>query len=123
MPVRSLNSSVIRWPNREQIEAALQKWSERSINQNDTVLAMGYFGSYARNEAGVGSDLDVVMIVASSDEPTYRRSLQWDFRAIPIPVEVLVYTLAEWQQFAANPTRMYTTLMQETVWLKKTSKY
>lgn len=118
MPVRSLNSSIVRWPAREMVEAAMQQWIATHLAQNSTVLAIGYFGSYARGEAGVGSDLDVVMIVAESDLPFWQRAMNWDFRSIPVPVELLVYTLTEWQQLSDRQPRFWQTLTQETVWLK-----
>jgi len=118
MPVRSLNSSVMRWPNRDEVDAALREWTKTNVGKNSAVMAIGYFGSYARDEAGVGSDLDVVMILSESNTPFEQRAIDWDFQSIPVPVEVLVYTLAEWQQLPDKQPRFYQTLMQETVWLK-----
>lgn len=118
MPVRSLNSSVMRWPNRNVVDAAIQEWTKTNVSENSAVMAIGYFGSYARDKAGVGSDLDVVMILSESNIPFNQRAIDWDFQSIPVPVEVLVYTLAEWQRLQDNQPRFYQTLMQETVWLK-----
>jgi predicted nucleotidyltransferase len=81
-------------------------------------IAIGYFGSYARGDAGVGSDLDVVIILKESAAPFSQRSQQWDFLNIPVPVEAQVYTQAEWQQLAVNQPRFYETLSRETVWLR-----
>mgnify|MGYP000456862637 FL=1 len=61
MPVRSLGSSVLRWPSREEVEEALKAWLSR--HPIPGLLAAGYFGSYARGEAGVGSDLDLLLLV------------------------------------------------------------
>jgi uncharacterized protein len=98
MPVRSLNSSIMRWPNREEVDAASRQWVNTYVVDDSVVVAIGYFGSYARDEAGVGSDLDVVMIVTEHDRPFEQRATNWDFRSIPVPVEALIYTKAEWQQ-------------------------
>jgi uncharacterized protein len=117
MPVRSLNSSIMRWPDRESVDAAIRQWAI-PVDDNPTVIAIGYFGSYARGDAGVGSDLDVLMIVTESDRAFEQRAIEWDLQAIPVPVEVLIYTRSEWQQLPEQQPRFYQTLKQETVWLK-----
>jgi hypothetical protein len=81
------------------------------------MVAIGYFGSYARGDAGVGSDLDVIVILSTCELPFTQRSTLWDFLAIPVPVEAQVYTGTEWQQLAVNQPRFFHTLTQETVWL------
>lgn len=53
MPVRSLGSSVLRWPSREEVEEALKAWLSR--HPIPGLLAAGYFGSYARGRQGWGA--------------------------------------------------------------------
>jgi hypothetical protein len=118
MPVRSLNSSVMRWPSRAEVDRAARDWVATTVVADANVLAAGYLGSYARDQAGIGSDLDWVMVVSHSDEPFHRRSLEWRFDPIPVPVEPLVYTRTAWERLAMASTRMYRTLMAETVWIK-----
>ncbi len=121
MPVQSSNSWIRRWPSRAEVDSALRQWVATSEAELATVLALGYFGSYARDQAGPGSDLDVLIIVADSGFPFHQRSSGWNFLAIPVPVEVLVYTWVEWQQLAHSQPRFYNTLLQETVWLRTLS--
>jgi len=47
---------------------------------------------------GVGSDVDLVVIVASSDERPERRSLAFDASELPVPADILVYTVDEWDR-------------------------
>ena len=61
MPVRSLNSSVLKWPRREEVEEALLSWVEKEKRKNPDILRIGVFGSYNTPFWGVGSDLDVVV--------------------------------------------------------------
>lgn len=105
MPVRSLNSCVLIWPNREQVLQALQEWAEKAKAQDPKLLRVGYFGSYARGDWGVGSDLDVILILTQSDLPFERRAAEFDLTTLPVPVDVLVYTAAEWQQLTARHGR------------------
>lgn len=62
MPVRSSSSSLLRWPDREAVHTALEAWAREEAAEEPRLRRMGYFGSYARDEWGVGSDLDVVLI-------------------------------------------------------------
>jgi len=97
MPVRSLSSSVLRWPDAQTIVAALHSWAEKVARERRAVRRIGYFGSYARGDWGVGSDLDLVIVVESSEQPFERRAAAWDTSGLPVPTDVLVYTEAEWR--------------------------
>jgi hypothetical protein len=48
MPVRSLNSSVMQWPDRPIVEAALRTWAANCFTPDMNNLVLGYFGSYAQ---------------------------------------------------------------------------
>lgn len=115
MPVRSLNSSVLKWPDAEEVDTAVRKWAEAELRNRQDVLAIGYFGSYARGDWGVGSDLDVIIIVESSDQLFIRRSVGWDATRLPVPTDILVYTKEEWQSISEK--RFYQVVMQEAVWI------
>jgi predicted nucleotidyltransferase len=80
-------------------------------------VRLGYHGSYARNEWGVGSDLDLVAVVTHTDTPFHRRGLEWDLTALPVPTEILVYTEDEWRRLQVEGARFARTLAGQTVWL------
>src|SRR5882672_9764408 len=105
MPVRSLNSSVLVWPNRSQVDNAVRRWAADVAAARPEVRRLGYFGSYARGDWGVGSDLDLIAIVATSCEPRERRGLGWDTSTLPVPADLLIYTEAEWQQLETEQGR------------------
>jgi uncharacterized protein len=117
MPVRSLNSSVFKWPDRGQVNAAVRQWAEKAVNRRDGIIKLGYFGSYARGDWGVGSDLDLVAVVDHATEPFERRSWSWDLSRLPVPAELLVYTSKEWESLRKEGVRFARTLEQETVWV------
>src|SRR5439155_22751797 len=73
LPVRSLSSSVVVWPDRAAVESALRRWAEEAARIRRELVSVGYFGSYARDDWGVGSDLDVVLVVAGGGLPVGRR--------------------------------------------------
>lgn len=117
MPVRSLNSSVIKWPPGKKVEESLNQWSNRLTKERDDVVRIGYFGSYANGNWGVGSDLDVIIILEESDEPFERRGAYFDTSAIPVPVELLVYTREEWKKMEKENVSFYDSVSDEIIWL------
>ena len=56
MPVRSLNSSVLKWPDGATVRASLERWTQEMISSKPGVIRLGYIGSYARDEWGVGNN-------------------------------------------------------------------
>jgi uncharacterized protein len=118
MPVRSFGSQVLCWPDREAVVAALTTWSTRLRDSRPDVLRVGYFGSYARGDWGVGSDLDVVLVVEDSDEAPLRRPLAFDTIAgFPTPVDLLVYTAEEWRALSTDADPFARRLTTEVVWI------
>ena len=117
MPVRSLHSSVLKWPNREKVHEALQDWAAAVGRENEHVARVGYFGSYARGDWGVGSDLDVVILVSRTDRLFERRAMDFDVTGLPVPADVLVYTKAEWAKMQPEESRHAANMQRETVWV------
>ncbi len=114
MPVRFLHSSVLKWPTKEEVEEALKKWVQREKTHHPNILRIGYFGSYARSSWGVGSDLDVIILVANSDKPFYERPRDFDATELPVPVDLLVYTLEEFHKLKGSFAQV---LQSETIWV------
>ena len=117
MPVRSLNSSVLKWPHRETVDRAVRTWAVAECERHSRLNRLGYFGSYARGDWGVGSDLDLVAILSESLEPFERRNLSWNLHPLPVPAELLVYTEQEWERFRRENFQFFRTLERETVWV------
>ncbi|MDP8928578.1 MAG: hypothetical protein M3O70_08410 [Actinomycetota bacterium] len=57
MPVRSLSSPVLRWPDAPTVDAALGRWALDLAGKRPEVERIGYFGSYAHGSWGVGSNV------------------------------------------------------------------
>ncbi len=117
MPVRSSNSSVFRWPDRETVDAAVRAWAREEAARRPELLRLGYFGSYARGDWGPGSDLDLVAVVRESDLPFERRAAAWDVLSLPVHADLLVYTVREWEALQARGGRFARVLADETVWV------
>jgi predicted nucleotidyltransferase len=108
---------VLKWPDRRAVEQALAAWAAREQPRHPGLVRLGWFGSYARGDAGVGSDLDLVAVVESSAEPFERRALAWDLSSLPVPAEILVYTRDEWQRLEREGGRFARALRSDARWL------
>jgi predicted nucleotidyltransferase len=117
MPVRPLGQSVFRWPDAETVLAAARQWAERLAASDSGVLAVGCFGSYARGQAGVGSDLDLIVIVGGDSAAVDPRSDVWAVERLPVPTDRLVYTVAQWDDLRESDSRFWRTLAREARWL------
>lgn len=116
MPVRSLRSSVLRWPDAQTVDRAVRRWAERMGSERADLLQVGYFGSYARGDWGVGSDLDLVVVVARCESPFERRGGGWDTGGLPVPADLLVYTAEEWRRLTEEQG-FQGQIAEEAVWV------
>jgi predicted nucleotidyltransferase len=60
------------------------------------VSSIGYAGSYARGNWGVGSDVDLIILVTVTEAALTERARSFDATRLPVPADVLVYTEREW---------------------------
>lgn len=117
MPVKSLNSSVLKWPDKDAVDHAAKTWAAREAERRPQLKRLGYFGSYARGDWGVGSDLDLVAVVSESSAPFETRSRDWDLNRLPVPADIVVYTASEWNAMEQEGGRFIRMLQRETVWV------
>lgn len=117
MPVRSLSSSVFKWPDLKTVQQAVQAWAGELAQSHPSIVRVGYFGSYARGDWGVASDLDLILIMDRCEQPFWRRSLEIDCARLPVPVDLLIYSQEEWQAMAARGERFYRMVAHEVTWV------
>jgi predicted nucleotidyltransferase len=115
MPVRPFGT-VLRWPDRETVDRAVRAFGAEAAEAGLRVVRVGYFGSYARGDWGVGSDVDVVVILEASDERFERRALAYDLGGVPVPADLFVYTVAEWDRMSADGG-LPMTVADEVIWV------
>ena len=116
MPVRSLNSPVFKWPDQKTVDQAVRSWSIEQALHRPALKRLGYFGSYARGNWGVGSDLDLIAVVDDTSEPFERRLLNWELNNLPVPADILVYTLMEWKEIQKRSDKFSRMLNSEVIW-------
>lgn len=115
MPVRSLSSSVLKWPGPEEVHAAVRKWVEGLVAREGSIVRrVGYVGSYARGDWGVGSDVDLVIIVGEGDPMELLR--RWWPTDLPVPADLQVYTEESWER-RMKESAPFRRMAGEAVWL------
>lgn len=113
MPVRLLNSSVLKWPSRIEVLESFRVWARARALPG--VKRIGCIGSCAGDTWGVGSDLDIVIVVDAETAPFEQRAAQWDTTDLPVPCDVMVFTEEELVQ---NPSiKFREELEKKSIWI------
>ena len=101
-PERSLTSARIRYADPELIRKAVQEYARDLRSRHEGIRSIRWFGSWVKGTAGVGSDVDLCVIVDRSDKS--RRDRMPDFlpRSFPVGIDLFVYTVAEWATLRAE---------------------
>jgi hypothetical protein len=61
--------------------------------------------------------VDVILIVTHTDTPKDQRAVEWPTETLPVPADLHVFTLAEWEEMKQQSTRFARVLRTETVWV------
>ncbi len=95
---RSYGSVTIYSIDKTAIWQALHSWLD-ALRQRPEVLAVILFGSMASQRMGVGSDVDVLLVLSESDQPFLERTVTYKPRRFPVDIDVFPYT---WQEIQAG---------------------
>lgn len=117
MPVRSLTPSLLRWPEPEQILNQVRLWAAQVAAEHPGLQRVALFGSYGRGDAGVGSDLDLLLIDTGSSGPQHQRLLAWPLAELPLSCDALVLTPTEHAELLASGSAMAAALQRDSRWL------
>ena len=105
------NATGARWA--AQIEPVIKAIVERIVEQVHPSRII-LFGSVARDEQGLESDVDLLVVMP---EGTHKRQtaqmLYRKLRGLPVPVDILVTTEVDLDRQKDNPGLIYRTILQE----------
>ena len=113
----SSTGSVLRWPSSEAVVEQARVWAQRQAEANPDLEAVGLFGSYGRGDAGVGSDLDLLLILSHCQLPVWERLRRWDTSPLPLATDLLVYSRAEWESLPQWNPKLADVLARDVRWL------
>jgi uncharacterized protein len=84
------------------------------LGQRPEVLAVVLFGSLGAGQMGVGSDVDLLIVLSHSDQPFLERTLHYKPDTFPVDLDVFPYTLQEIQ--GGNPLAQEALTQGRTLW-------
>jgi predicted nucleotidyltransferase len=93
------------------------RWAQHQAAAHPELEAVGVFGSYGRGDAGVGSDLDLLLVLRQCDLPIWERLRPWDMADLPLATDLLVYSRKEWQSLPQWNPKLAAALDHDLRWL------
>ncbi|MGQ0815379.1 MAG: nucleotidyltransferase domain-containing protein [Gemmatimonadota bacterium] len=96
---------MLKWPDAQVVRAQLSARAHEIARADKNVRAIGYIGSLTSGEWGVGSDVDIIVVVAQANAAPHMRAAAFDFTALPVPADVMVYAEAEYERLVAESSR------------------
>jgi hypothetical protein len=112
-----LTQSLLLWPEPEIVLRQTTDWAERMAGEHAGLDRVGVFGSYGRGDAGVGSDLDLLLIDRQATGPQHQRLRVWPFEELPLSCDALVLTPEEHHILLAGNSAMAAALARDSRWL------
>lgn len=94
----SFGSVTVYWVDKEAVHQALDRFVA-ACRQRDDVLAVVLFGSLVEGGFGVGSDVDLLLVLCESDRPFPDRIPLYQPDRFPVDVDVFPYT---WEEIRAG---------------------
>jgi len=113
MPVRFLNSAVFEWPRREEVLGAARQWASALLRRDPLATKILCVGSYARGDWGVGSDIDLIVVMEDSDLTFLERRRRYEPAALPVHADLWVYTQSEWNSLPEHSPHLAGRLERE----------
>ncbi|MFN8422192.1 MAG: nucleotidyltransferase domain-containing protein [Anaerolineae bacterium] len=114
--MRSLSSPTLKWPDAEQVFAAVRAWAASVMAARPDVVDIGIFGAYARGDWGVGSDVDVVIVVDDPAGAYLTRGLAFDTADCRLRATSSSTPPPSGRSAGGRADRFATTLAAETIW-------
>lgn len=94
----SLSSVVIKSIDRARIEQAVGEYATRLFAAHPEIERIIWFGSWVNGIPKPGSDVDLCLILSSTDTPMRERAAGFLPVGFPVGVDLFVYTRAEFER-------------------------
>jgi len=106
-----INKQLCMKPLTPELLATITKRIVLSVKPEKIIL----FGSYAWGKPNADSDVDLFIIVNTSDEPSYRRArlIYTALRGIAVPIDLIVKTRSEVKESASVVTSLTKKVLEQ----------
>jgi predicted nucleotidyltransferase len=106
-----LNSVVIKSADKEAVAGAVASYIARLRTEHPEVERVIWFGSWVTGLPTPGSDVDLCLILSSSDKPMRDRIPGYLPLGFPVGIDLFAYTRAEFEQLRKRSPGWYATIM------------
>jgi predicted nucleotidyltransferase len=113
--MKSSDSVKVTYLDKSTIMKAITALAEELPKGHPEVEEICLFGSFARNEAVPGSDVDILVVLASSNLPFRNRIGKYMPSSFPIGIEVFPYTRSEIETMLREGNQFLKSAMQDSI--------
>jgi len=98
-----LSTVVVKSVDEGAVRRAMDAYAERLFDLHPNIEEIVVFGSFERGTWAPGSDLDVFVVLSSSDRPVHERVVQLLPGAFPVGIDLFPFTIAEIEARRPSP--------------------
>jgi uncharacterized protein len=99
------------------LRSSVSDWARTSAESDESLLKVGYVGTFDLEGPESASHLDVVLVVEDTEVPMPERGGQWNLGPIGVPAQALVYTSEEWDEVMAGEGWLSEKMKTQTEWV------
>lgn len=108
---RSLNSVVIKSIDREQVNRAVANLAAQLRRSHPEIERVIWFGSWVNGEPSPGSDVDLCLILTSSEKLARERFVDYLPVGFPAGVDLFAYTREEFEELRLSSPGWYQAIL------------
>lgn len=117
MQIRSFNSVRIKYLDKPGIMKAIGSLVEELSQKHPEIERISLFGSFARDEAVPGSDVDILIVLTDSHLPFRDRIGKYMPSSFPVGIDVFPYTRSEMETMLGQGNHFLKSAQQDSILL------
>lgn len=117
MQTRSSNSVKIRFLDKPGIMKAIERLAAELAQKYPDIEEISLFGSFARDEAVPGSDVDILIMLMDTSLSFKDRIGQYMPSSFPIGIDIFPYTRSEIEEMLNEGNYFLKSVMQDAILL------
>jgi predicted nucleotidyltransferase len=102
---------VIKSTDPKQIEQAVQDYAARLRQEHQEVQRIIWFGSWVNGLPMPGSDVDLCLVLSTSDKPRHQRGPDYLPVGFPVGIDLFAYTEEEFRRLAERSPGWYSAII------------
>ncbi len=99
--------------SREELIKSVEKLVQKLVERyGERIVGVFIIGSVARNTHGPRSDVDLVLVMSNKNAVPYVDIKKMTTDIVPVPTDIIVLDLGEYEKHATYRTRFYSELLR-----------